>query len=468
MSVRRSAAFAVAGALALAVPAAAGQSAPAAAKAGLQVPVEYYKLPNGLKVVLSRDTTTPTAVVAVYYNIGFRNEPKERTGFAHLFEHMMFQGSKNLGKMEFIKLVESNGGLLNGSTRFDFTNYFQVVPSHVLETILWAEADRMRGLDIGPENLKNQQEVVKNEVKVNVLNQPYGGFPWIDLPMAANENWYNAHNFYGDLAHLDAATLGDVTQFFKTFYAPNNAALVVVGDFDAAQAKGWISKYFGDIPSATLPPPVDLREPRQEKEKRAGRTDPLANRPALGIAYHVPDRNTPQWYAFGLLNQLLAQGQDSLLYDEMVRRQGLTGDVDAGINWGLGNMFDYNGPMLWTSQFFHDADVPSDRLVQAFDTAVERLRAAPVDQAALDRALVKMRSGLYASLEQFAGFGRANLLASFALFDDDPGRINRLEAEFAKVTPQLLQETAREYLRPGNRTLYVITPGAKPAADSKQ
>ena len=131
---------------------------------GIQVPVEYFKLKNGLKVVLSRDTTTPTAVVAVYYNIGFRNEPRNRTGFAHLFEHMMFQGSQNLGKMEFIRLVEKNGGLLNGSTRFDFTNYFQVVPSHTLETILWAEADRMRGLAIDSSNLKNQQEVVKNEV----------------------------------------------------------------------------------------------------------------------------------------------------------------------------------------------------------------------------------------------------------------------------------------------------------------
>ena len=189
---------------------AARQAQPTPAQGRLQVPVEYYKLPNGLKVVLSRDTTTPTVAVAVYYKIGFRNEPKDRTGFAHLFEHMMFQGSANLGKMQFIRLVESNGGLLNGSTRFDFTNYFQVIPSHVLETVLWAEADRMRGLDISPENLKNQQDVVKSEVRVNVLNQPYGGFPWIDLPMAANENWYNAHNFYGDLEHLDAATIADV------------------------------------------------------------------------------------------------------------------------------------------------------------------------------------------------------------------------------------------------------------------
>ena len=161
-------------------------TAQSAARPGrLEVPLDYYKLPNGLKVVLSRDTTTPTVCVAVYYNIGFRNEPRDRTGFAHLFEHMMFQGSENLGKMEFIRLVESNGGLLNGSTRFDFTNYFQVVPSHVLEPVLWAEADRMRGLKIDAENLKNQQEVVKNEVKVNVLNQPYSTFPWIDLPMAA-------------------------------------------------------------------------------------------------------------------------------------------------------------------------------------------------------------------------------------------------------------------------------------------
>ena len=171
---------------------------------------------------------------------------------------------------------------------------YQVVPSNVLEPVLWAEADRMRSLDIDVENLKNQQEVVKNEVKVNVLNQPYGGFPWIDLPMTANENWYNAHNFYGDLADLDAATVDEVRTFFKTYYAPNNAALVVTGDFAPEQVKAWIEKYFGNVPAAKLPPTPDLKEPRQEKEKRAGRTDPLANRPALGIAYHVPDRFTPE------------------------------------------------------------------------------------------------------------------------------------------------------------------------------
>ena len=444
-------------------------SAPAAAASPtLQVAVDYYKLPNGLKVVLSRDTTSPTAVVAVYYHIGFRNEPKDRTGFAHLFEHMMFQGSANLGKMAFIRLVESNGGLLNGSTRFDFTNYFQVVPSHVLEPVLWAEADRMRSLDIDIENLKNQQEVVKNEVKVNVLNQPYGSFPWIDLPMIANENWYNAHNFYGDLAHLDAATLDDVRAFFKTFYAPNNAVVVVAGDFDPEQTRAWIARYFADVPPARLPPPPDLREPRQEHEKRASRTDALANRPALGLGYHVPERFTPEWFAFGLIDQALAQGSDSLLYDELVRKKGLTGGVNAGVNWGLGNMFDYSGPMLWIVQVFHDTAVPSGTLLGAVDDVVERVRKSGLDQAALDRARVKMRSDLYTNLEQFAGFGRANLLAAFALFDDDPSKINQLEDGFARVTPALVQKTAEEYLRTGNRTVYVVNPGKSGAPDQKE
>jgi zinc protease len=429
------------------------------ARAGLSVPVEYHKLSNGLRVVLSRDTTAPTAVVAVYYNIGFRNEPRDRTGFAHLFEHMMFQGSRNLGKMEFIRLVESNGGVLNGSTRFDFTNYFQVVPAHAVEPVLWAEADRMRGLAIDSTNLKNQQEVVKSEVRVNVLNQPYGGFPWIDLPMAANTNWYNAHNFYGDLAHLDAATLGDVAAFFRTFYAPNNAALVVVGDFDRAQTLAWIRKYFENIPSVPQPKPVDLTEPRQTSEKRAGRVDSLASRPALGLAYHLPARNTPEWYAMGLLDQILGQGNDSWLYDELVRKKGLTGDVSAGINWGLGNMFDYNGPMLWMLSVYHDRNVPADSIVAGVDRVMDRIMSQPVDRATLDRAMTKMRSSLYDAVEMFNGFGRANLLASFALFDDDPARINRLEAGFAAVTPAILQRTAREYLRKTNRTVYELKAG---------
>jgi len=455
---------------AAALPAAAS-AATAAPAAPLQIPVEYEKLKNGLKVVLSRDTTAPVAAVAVYYNIGFRIEPKDRTGFAHLFEHMMFQGSQNLGKMEFIRLVQSNGGILNGSTRFDFTNYFEVVPAHTLETALWAEADRMKGLAITQDNLKNQQEVVKNEVRVNVLNQPYGGFPWLDLPQYANTNWYNAHNFYGDLKDLDAATLEDVSKFFKTYYAPNNAVLVIVGDFEPSQAKAWVHKYFDDVPSSALPAKLDISEPKQDKEKRASKDDKLATRPALAIAYHVPARNTPEYYAMGLLDQVLVQGKDSRLYQALVQRAGLTGDVQGGINSGLGDMFNVNGPTLWDASLFHDKDKSVDEILKVFDGEIDKVRQTPVDDATRDRALVKVRSALYDKMEQFGGFGKADLLASFALFDDDPNKINQIETEFRKVTPQLMQKTAQDYLRPENRTILVIEPRADekaaPKAESK-
>ena len=433
----------------------------AAAPTKVTVPFEYHKLGNGLKVVLSRDTSSPTAVVALYYAIGFRTEPKDRTGFAHLFEHMMFQGSEHLGKNEFISLIESNGGILNGSTRFDFTNYFQIVPVHTLETVLWAEADRMWGLKITQDNLTNQQGVVKNEVKVNVLNQPYGGFPWLDMPQHANTNWYNAHNFYGDLEHLDAATLGDVQQFFKTYYAPNNAALVVSGDIDPKQTLAWIRKYFGGIPSSRLAPPPDISEPRQEKEKRANKDDALANRPALAIGYHFPQRDTPEYYAMGLIDQLLVQGADSRLYQSLVQKRGLTGSVSGGANPLLGNMFDIKGPTLWMLWLLHDADKKTDEIVQAIDEEIVRLQTTPITREELELALVKRRSRLYADYEQFVGFGRANLLAAFALFDDDPGKINRLEDEFRKVTPELIQKTAREFLRQTNRTILTITPKGK-------
>ncbi len=431
----------------------------AGAAAAAAPPIEYHTLDNGLKVVLSRDATAPTAVVAVYYNIGFRNEPRDRTGFAHLFEHMMFQGSENLGKMEFIRLVQANGGVLNGSTRFDFTNYFQVVPSHTLETVLWAEADRMRGLDISQENLTNQQEVVKNEVRVNVLNQPYGGFPWLDLPQYANTNWYNAHNFYGDLEDLDAATLEDVRSFFETFYSPNNAVVVVLGDIEPTQTLAWVTRYFGSIPSSPLPEQPDISEPRQTEERRASRPDPRATRPALAVGYHHPTRGTPEWYAMGLLDQILLQGRDSRLYQALVQQRGLTGGVMGGTNL-LGNQFNINGPTLWTAYLYHDANVSPESIIAVIDEEIERIRTTPVDRATLDLALVKMRSRLYGELESFFGFGRADLLASYALFEDDPHAVDRLEAEFQRVTPELLLRTAQEYLRPTNRTVLTIVPQA--------
>lgn len=431
-----------------------------------QVPVRYSTLDNGLKVILSQDRTTPVVTVAVYYNIGFRIEPKNRTGFAHLFEHMMFQGSKNLGKMEFVQLVQRNGGVLNGSTRFDFTNYFEIVPTHKLETILWAEADRMRSLDITQANLENQQGVVKNEVKVNVLNTPYGGFPWLDMPQYANENWYNAHNFYGDLDDLDAATLDDVADFFQQYYAPNNAAVAIVGDLDYDEALALVEKHFGDI--AASPEKIelpDISEPRQEQEKRASRRDPLATKPGFAFAYHVPERLTPEWYAMGLLDQILLQGEDSLLHQALVKDEGITSNVDGGINPGLGSMLNYKGPMLWLASFIHDADVTEARILDVLDGVIEQVRTEAVDAETLARAQVKWRSGYYDNVANFWGFGRADLLASLALFDDNPQQINEFEAEMATVTPELILQTAKEYLRPGNRTVLVLEAGAAEASE---
>lgn len=423
------------------------------------VPVEYYKLDNGLKVILSPDKTAPTAIVAVYYNIGFRIEPRDRTGFAHLFEHMMFQGSKNLGKMEFIKLVQQNGGVLNGSTRFDFTNYFEIVPSHKLETMLWAEADRMKGLDITQENLTNQQGVVKNEVKVNVLNQPYGGFPWLDMPQYANENWYNAHNFYGDLEDLDAANLEDVQKFFDTYYAPNNAALAVVGDFETEEVKQWIEKYFAPIPSSELPALPDISEPKQTQEKKFVKDDALANKPAIAVAYKMPEKNTPEYYAMGLLDQILVQGDNSLLTRELVKDKGYTSSVSGGINY-LGNMFNYNGPMLWMFNLTYDNDTPQDSIMASVDQVISNVTDG-VTQEVIDQAIVKMRSQLYDNIGGSFGLGRADLLASFALFEDNPAKINQLESEFKKVNPELIKKTAEEYLRSTNRTILTVNPLAK-------
>ncbi|HQZ95731.1 MAG TPA: pitrilysin family protein [Pyrinomonadaceae bacterium] len=442
----------------------ASTNAQSAKASGIRVPVTYYKLSNGLKVVLSPEHSAPLVTVAVYYNIGFRIEPRDRTGFAHLFEHLMFQGSKNLGKMEYIKLVESNGGVLNGSTRFDFTNYFAVVPAHKTETLLWAEADRMRGLDITQDNLKNQQGVVGNEVKVNVLNQPYGTFPWIDLPMAAFTNWYNSHNFYGDLKDIEAATLVDAKTFAQKFYQPNNAVLVVTGDFNEASAKGWVDKYFGNIPSQPAEAIPDLSEPRQEAEKTVSRTDKLAKKPAVGFGYKMPKRGSEEYYAMGLIDQILLQGEDSMLYQELVKNKNYTSGLSGGINGYLGNMFNYNGPMLFSVDLIHDEKVSAPQILASADDVIAKIQDKPVDQAVIDRAIVKLRSGLYDTMTQFGGFGRADLLASFALFDDKPDNINQIEANFRKVTPALIQKTAKEYLRKTNRTVVILNVEKTPAS----
>ncbi len=429
--------------------------------ARLAVPVDYYRLANGLRVVLSRDTSAPTVTVAVYYHIGFRTEPRDRTGFAHLFEHLMFEETANLAKGEADKIVTGNGGIKNGSTRMDFTNFYQVVPSHVLEPVLFVEADRMRGLALSATSLQNQKDVVKNEVRVNVLNRAYGGFPWLSLPPRANLNWFNAHNFYGDFGDIDAATLADAQAFYDTYYVPSNAVLVIAGDFEPAATRAAIERYFAPLPTRPEPPRPDVAEPRQTAERIATDTDRNAPRPAIAWGYHVPPRNTPEWYAFGMLDMILLQGEDSRLWQRLVATRGYGDAVDGGMNL-LGTMFDDGGPSLWTAFLIHDAAASDEAITRDFDDVLARIRRERVPVAEFERALTKIRSGLYDVADSPSRFGLVDLLACAALFDDDPGRINRIEADFRRVTPALLQKTAREYLTPTNRTRLGLAAGNAP------
>jgi zinc protease len=365
---------------------------------GFSVPVIYKKLPNGLRVVISENHAAPVVVVEVMYRIGFRIEPRNRTGFAHLFEHMMFQGSGNVGKFEHVRIVNENGGTLNGSTRFDHTNYFEVMPSNALELAMWLEADRMRSLKITPETLKNQQDVVSEEVRVNVLNQPYGAFEWLGLPQKANTNWYNAHNFYGDLTELEAATLDDVKKFFDTYYAPNNAVLVVSGDTTPDEVMKLAEKHFGGIPSRPLPPRPDIKEPPQTAEKTFTESDKLARTPALAFGYHLPDRMTKDFFALSLLDPLLVSDESAKLYQALIKENQIASDVSGGFNYGLGNNFDYNGPMLYTFRVDYRPDLKGADVLKVVDKVINAVQEHGITEDELKQAKVNFRSSFLENL----------------------------------------------------------------------
>jgi len=432
----------------------AAVSPPASSTAAFHVPVVSKKLPNGLRVVVSENHEAPVVVVEVMYRIGFRIEPKNRTGFAHLFEHMMFQGSEHVGKFEHVRIVNENGGVLNGSTRFDHTNYFEVMPSNTLELAMWLEADRMRSLKITPENLKNQQNVVSEEVRVNVLNQPYGAFEWLGLPQKANVNWYNAHNFYGDLSDIEAATLDDVKSFFDTYYAPNNAVLVVVGDATADDVMRLAEKHFGSIPSRPVPPLPDISEPPQTSEKKFTEGDKLATTPAIAFGYHLPPRMSRDFYALSLLDPLLVGDESAKLYQSLMKEKQIASAVSGGFNYGLGNNFDYSGPMLYTFRVDYKPDLHGEDVLKAVDEVIGAIQQKGITEDELKRAKVNFRSSFFEILEGgiIPGFGRSDLLAAFSLYDDDPNRINTILGELDKVTIADVQEAARKYLAVTNRT----------------
>jgi zinc protease len=425
----------------------------------LEIPVVYYRLPNGLKVVISEAHAAPTVTVSVYYGVGFRVEPKGRTGFAHLFEHMMFQGSANVKKFEHAKTVEANGGNLNGSTNFDYTNYYESLPANAVETALWLEADRMRSLDINQENLKNQQNVVSEEVRVNVLNQPYGLFEWLSIWQNANQSWNNAHNFYGDLHELEAANVEDVKTFFRSYYAPNNAVLAVVGDVDPNAVKAMVEKYFTDIPLQSVPEHPDVSEPQQTKEKRVTETDKLATVPALAFAYHLPDQDSPDYAPMVLLDLVLQGDESARFYQRLVKEKALSVDWAGGIDFEFGGPWDYAGPMLVSSRTVYKPGHSSGELLKEVDAVLAEVQANGVPKKELDAARVRYRSGFFDSLQ--STFGRAHQLATLALFRDDPARINALPSALDGVTSEQIQAVARKYYTPSNRTVVDRVPEVK-------
>lgn len=423
---------------------------------GWKVPAVTKKLPNGLVVVVSEDHSAPTFGLCISYRIGFRLEPEGRTGFAHLFEHMMFEGTPVAPKGTFDRVIEGGGGSNNADTRYDFTEYLDTAPISELDQVLWLEADRLKSLDFAPEHLENQRKVVEEEVRVNVLNEPYGLFYAIDLPGKAYNKFPNAHNFYGDFKDLDAAKIGDVETFFNHYYAPNNAVMAVVGDVNPAEVFAKVEKYFGSIAPRQVPPKPDLIEDPQTSERRSTEQDTLARVPAVAIGYRMPPRHSHDAIVGALVGELLHNGQASLLYQALVKEKKVAVEVQGGVNFIFGNPFEYDGPTLLTSFLIYPPNLKGDDVLKAYDAAVEDLAAHGPSPATLARISAKMQSDWYSEME--APLDRASLLSHATLLDGTPERVNEIPGELARVTPEEVRAFAAQYLVKTNRTIIVRVP----------
>jgi predicted Zn-dependent peptidase len=429
------------------------------------VPTVMKQLPNGLVVVVSEDHSAPTFGLCISYGIGFRLEPEGRTGFAHLFEHMMFEGTPVAPKGTFDRVVEGGGGWINGDTRWDFTEYIDTAPVAALDPVLWLEADRLKTLDFSPENLENQRKVVEEEVRVNMLNQPYGLFFAIDLPGKAFNKFPNAHNFYGDFKDLDAANIQDVKAFFEHYYAANNAVLCVAGDVKPEEVFEKVEKYFGGTSRRQVPSKPDVSEAPQTGERRATQSDKFATVPALAIGYRMPPRKSHDAVVGAVVGELLHNGQASLLYQALVKEKQVALSVDGGANWPLGNPFEYDGPTLLTSFIVYPPKFKENDVVSAYDAVIAGLTAKGPSSAEMDRIRTKMRSDWYGQLE--IPVDRASVLAHATLFDGNPQRVNEIPDELARVTPEEVEAFARKYLVSTNRTIIDRVPTSAPGEESE-
>ncbi|HNX50723.1 MAG TPA: pitrilysin family protein [Thermoanaerobaculaceae bacterium] len=430
-----------------------------AAAPELKLPVAVKQLGNGLTVVVSKDHSTPTFGISVVYKVGFRLEPKGRTGFAHLFEHMMFQGTPNTEKGLFSRIIQGGGGIDNGSTRYDFTNYIASAPVSALEPILWLESDRMRMLDFSPANLKNQQDVVKEEIRVNVLNRPYGLFFWTDVAGLAFDKWENAHDGYGSFKDLDAANVTDVAAFHRTYYAPNNAVIGIAGDVKAEEVFALVERLFGSIPAQPTPPRPDVSEKLNTAERSARQTDQFAQLPALAVGYKVLDPASPDWVATAVLGELLFNGEASRFYQRFVKTDQTVLQISGGLGWPLADAWSLNGPGMLGMLAIYKPSTDATKLLAGIQEEIDGIAKKGVPAADLERVKTKMLSDFYSSVE--ALISRADVLAQRQAFTGDAASANLIPARIAAVKPADLQRAAAAYLTVANRTWVDRQPAPK-------
>jgi predicted Zn-dependent peptidase len=354
-------------------------------------------------------------------------------------------------KGTFDRVIESGGGSNNADTRYDFTEYVDTAPVSALDPVLWLEADRLNTLDFSPNHLENQRKVVEEEVRVNVLNAPYGLFYAIDLPGKAFDRFPNAHNFYGDFKDLDAAKIPDVEAFFKHYYAPNNAVMAIAGDVTPTEVFAKVEKYFGGIAPRQVPPKPDLTEPPQTAERRFTEQDTLARVPALAIGYRMPPRHSHDAVVGALVGELLHNGQASLLYQALVKDKKVAIEVNGGVNFVFGNPFEYDGPTLLTSFIIYPPNLKEDDVLSAYDAVLSGFAAQGPSPAALERISAKMQSDWYANME--VPIDRASLLSHATLLDGNPERVNEIPDELARVTPDEVRAFAGKYLAKTHRTI---------------
>ena len=408
------------------------------------------KLKNGLRVIISEDHSAPAYSVVVQYNVGSRDERKGRTGFAHLFEHMMFKGSDNVGQNEHPYLIFMNGGSMNGTTNKDRTMYYETLPANQLDLGLFLEADRMRSLGITKENLDNQRNAVQEERRSGVDNQPYGKtFEVIDE--LAYENFAYEHSVIGSMADLSAASVEDVAAFFKTYYAPSNAVLGIVGDVDTKTTLAKVEKYFGSIPAQPAAAAVDMSEPAQTEERRQTLEDGLARLPRIDIAYKVPSTAAADADAISVMGTILSGGRSARFYESLVRQKQLSTGVSAfsGESRGPG-LFRISGTVLPGKTL---ADLEA-----GIDAEVERLKTEPIADWEMQKARTSARRAFVNTLG--SSLSKAVQLSQDALFYNDPNRINTREERMAKVTAADVQRVARQYLVKTGKTVVLTVPKA--------